>query len=227
MAIFIPGVAVSQISGRVGGSIFSRNRGGQYIRNGSKPSVVTTQYAQAIKALTANFSAQWRNLTADQQEAWREWATQNPFTNRLGQQRTLSGHQAYVKLNVRLAAAKGNELTVPPMGVAPEGVLPTGITYTASPQKVEVAFTSSPTDTNVAVQVWAYLSDSTGVAYVKNRLALVMTTPDEATSPINITTALTERFGTIQAGQKLHVGLNAINLTTGLTSTPAYYADVL
>lgn len=227
MAIIIPGVAISQASGRVGGTIFSRNRGGAYIRNGSKPSVVTTPYAQAVKAILANFSAQWQDLTDAQREAWVEWATQNPITNRLGQQRTLSGHGAFVQINARLASAGGSSLTDPPLGVAPDGVLPSSITYTASPQKVEVAFDGGPTPENVAVQVLAYLSDRPGVNYVRNRLALIQTSADEQASPIDITTELTNRFGTIQTGQKLHVGLRTINLTNGLVSTPAFYSSVL
>lgn len=227
MAIIIPGVAVSQASGRVGGIIFSRNRGGLYMRNGSKPTVVTTPYAQNIKALTANFSAQWRNLTEAQREAWKEWATQNPVTNRLGQSRTLSGHQAYVKINVRLAAAGGSSLSMPPLGIAPLGVLPTDVTFTTSPLAISVAFAGGPTPENVAVQVLAYLSDSPGVSYVRNRLALIQTTADEQASPIDITTELTNRFGTPTAGQRLHVGLRTIDLTTGLISTPAYYSGTL
>ncbi len=227
MAIFIPGVAVSQVSGRVGGTVFSRNRGGMYMRNGSKPTVVTTPFAQAIKAILANFSAQWRDLTADQQEAWREWATQNPITNRLGQSRTLSGHQAFVKLNARLNAAGGATITTPPTGVAPDGVIPTGITYTASPEALTVTFSSAPTPADVAVQVYAYVSDSTGVSYVKNRLALVYTSTDEASSPLNILTPVKNRFGTLSTGQKIHIGLRTIDLTSGLCSTPAFTSQTI
>lgn len=227
MAIFIPGVAVSQVSGRVGGTIFSRNRGGQYMRNGSKPSIVTTPYAQAVKAILANFSAQWRELTAQQQEAWKEWATQNPFTNRLGQSRTLSGHQAFVKLNSRLSSAGGSTITMPPTGVAPEAVIVDTITYTATPEALTVAFAASPTPANVAVQVYAYVSDSTGVSYVKNKLALVYTSTDEAQSPLDILTPVKNRFGTLSSGQKIHIGLRTIDLTSGLVSTPSYGSQTI
>lgn len=156
MAIIIPGVAISQASGRVGGTIFSRNRGGAYIRNGSKPSVVTTPYAQTIKAILANFSAQWQDLTAEQREAWTEWATQNPITNRLGQQRTLSGHGAFVQINARLAAAGGASLTDPRLASHLTASYPAALPLrqplwlfrlplTADPPQKTLRFRSSPT----------------------------------------------------------------------------------
>ena len=222
MAIFIPGVAVSQASGRVGGTIFSRNRGGAYIRNGSKPTIVTTLYAQSIKAITAAQSQAWAGLTDAQKEQWVEWAAQNPVINRLGQSRTLSGHQAYVQINGRLVYGGFTALDSPPIGAAPAPFVPRAITAEAGPTVATVTYTPTPAPAGVAVQCFAYLSNSPGVRYVKNRLALVTTSAAAAATPLNIAAGVEARFGTLQAGQTLHIALRALDSTSGLVSGVFY-----
>ena len=218
MAIFIPGVAVSQASGRVGGTIFSRNRGGAYMRNGSIPTTVTTLFAQQIKAITAAQSQAWAGLAEGVREQWVEWAAQNPVINRLGQSRTLSGHQAFVQINARLVYGGFAALDSPPIGAAPAPFVPVVITAEAGPSVATVAYTPTPAPAGVAVQAFAYLANSPGVAYVRNRLALVTTSAAAAASPLDIAEDVEDRFGTLQAGQTLHIALRALDSTTGLVS---------
>lgn len=227
MAIIIPGVAVSQMSGRVGGTIFSRNRGGAYMRNGSIPSTVTTPFAQRIKSVTAAMSQAWAGLGAAVQEQWREWATQNPVINRLGQSRTLSGHQAFVQINARLVYVGLDQLESPPIGEAPAPFVPGSVTFVAAPLELTVAYTPTPAPAGIAVQCYAYLANSPGVSYVRNRLALVSVSAVAAATPLDIAQDVEDRFGTPQAGQTLHIGLRALDTTTGLVSSVFYASKLL
>lgn len=227
MAIIIPGVAVSQVSGRVGGTIFSRNRGGAYMRNGSIPATVTTPFAQFIKAVIAAQSQAWAGLDESEREQWVEWAAQNPVINRLGQSRTLSGHQAFVKINARLASAGFTALDSPPLGAAPAPFVPGTITASAGPSVATVAYKPTPAPTGVAVQCFAYLANSPGVRYVKNRLALVTTSAAAAASPLDIAEDVETRFGALQAGQTLHIALRALDSTSGLVSGVFYASQAV
>lgn len=218
MAIIIPGIAVSQVSGRVGGTIFSRNRGGAYMRNGSIPATVTTPAAELIKAVTAAQSQAWAGTSAWVREQWVEWAAQNPVINRLGQSRTLSGHQAFVQLNCRLVYGGFSALTSPPVGQAPAPFVPGNVTLTVATTTATIAYAPTPAPAGVAVQVFGYLSDSPGVKYVKNRLALIKTTAAAASTPADIWDNLADRFGTPQVGQTLHYALRALDSHTGLIS---------
>ena len=227
MAIIIPGAMVSQASGRIGGTIFSRNRGGAYVRNGSIPTTVTTPFAQLIKSVTAAQSQAWAGLDAAVQEQWREWATQNPVINRLGQSRTLSGHQAFVQINGRLVYAGFAALVSPPIGEAPAPFVPGTVTFVDAPLSLKVAFTPTPATTGVAVQCYAFLANSPGVSYVRNRLALVTTSAAAAATPLDIAQDVVDRFGTPQEGQTLHIGLRALDSTTGLVSSVFYSSTLL
>jgi hypothetical protein len=222
MAIMIPGVAVSQVSGRVGGTVFSRNKGGQYIKNGSKPIIVTSDAAQLIKAIVASTSRAWADLTTDGRNAWALWAGENPVINRLGQSRTLSGHQAFVQLNSRLIYAGFTALTLPPIGAAPPAAIASITSVDISDTEAEIAFTPTPLATGHALQVLAYPAPTAGIKNVKNRLALVYTGATATTSPVDIYTDLVARFGTLQVGQVLHVGVRVLDSTTGLNSVPTY-----
>jgi len=227
MAIIIPGAMVSQASGRIGGTIFSRNRGGAYVRNGSIPTTVTTPFAQLIKSTTAAISKAWAGIDPEVQEQWREWATQNPVINRLGQSRTLSGHQAFVQLNARLVYAGFDAIGSPPIGGAPPPFAPSSVTFTDDPLALTIAYTPTPAPTGVAVQCYAYLANSPGVSYVRNRLALVTTSAAAAATPLDIYEDVEDRFGTPQAGQTLHIGLRALDTTTGLVSSVFYASELL
>lgn len=227
MAIIIPGAMVSQASGRIGGTIFSRNRGGAYVRNGSIPTTVTTPFAQLIKSVTAAQSQAWAGLDAEVQEQWREWATQNPVINRLGQSRTLSGHQAFVQINGRLVYAGFPALVSPPIGEAPAPFVPGLVTFVDAPLSLTVAFKPTPAPAGIAVQCYAYLANSPGVSYVRNRLALVTTSAAAAVTPLDIAEDVEDRFGTPQAGQTLHLGLRALDTTTGLVSSVFYGSTLL
>lgn len=227
MAIMIPGVAVSQVSGRVGGTIFSRNRGGAYLRNGSIPATVTTPAAQSIKSITAAMSQAWAILDEEVREQWREWATQNPVINRLGQSRTLSGHQAFVQINARLVYAGFNVTPSPVLTASPAPFTPGAVVFTANTSTLTVAYTPTPAPAGTAVQVYAYLANSAGVAYVKNRLALVLTTAAAAATPADIWDAVEARFGTPQEGQTLHLGLRALDSTSGAVSSIFYASELL
>ena len=111
---FTPGIAVSQLSGSVGGTTASRNKGGQYFRNRAIPVTVTSPEAQNAKAILSNRSQAWQALTPAQRAQWEEWARQNEVIDALGQSVTLSGHQAYVQINSILAHDSQTLLTPPP-----------------------------------------------------------------------------------------------------------------
>lgn len=227
MAIIIPGVAISQASGRVGGTIFSRNRGGAYIRNGSIPATVTTPAAQSIKSITAAMSQLWATLNEEEREQWREWAAQNPVINRLGQSRTLSGHQAFVQTNARLQYGGFSTIASPVLTPSPAPFTPGAVVFTPNTSTLTVAYTPTPAPAGTAVQVYAYLANSAGVAYVKNRLALVHTSATAAASPVAIWGEVENRFGTPQAGQTLHLGLRALDSTSGAVSSIFYASELL
>jgi len=219
MAIIKTGSVVGQISGRVGGNVFSRNRGGAYVRNGSIPTRSTTPYAEAAKQRLADWSKAWALLTNVQQLGWKNWAVQNPVINRLGDAITLSGHQAYVQLNINIALASGTAIDDPPVVAPPTGLLTLTATYDIGAGNFGLAFTPSPIGTNNTLMVECAVVDNPGVKYVQNLFKLIAVTPTDITSPQNgLESAVEARFGTLIVGQQVYWRITVLDSVTGLKS---------
>mgnify|MGYP000134250108 CR=1 FL=1 len=226
MAIFKPGPAIGQISGRIGGSVFSHNRGGAYIRNGAIPTRVTTPYAEAAKNRLAVFSAAWAGLSTADQLAWKLWATQNPITNRLGDQITLSGHGAYVQLNTTIDLAGGTPIDIPPVVAPPTALLTLTPDYSIA-NPVEIAYTATPVGASNVVFSEVAISDNPGVQYVRNLFKLVDVSAANQGSPISLGAAIATRFGTLQPGQGCFFRISIVDQDTGLRSQPLSTNGVL
>lgn len=218
MALFKPGVAISQASGRVGGTIFSHNRGGMYMRNGTKPKVVVSDAAMEQKAIMGVCSRAWATLDNSQRAAWRTWAVENPVINRLGESRTLSGSQAYNQINARLLRCGGSALSLPPIGGPPVPLTTLSAAADASDGTLVLTFAATPIPANTAYMVWGCPVNSEAVTYYKNRMVLVSILPATTATGADIGSDWEGRFGSLIEGQNLKLEAQAISLTTGLIS---------
>lgn len=97
----------AQSSGSLAGTVFSHNKGGQYVRNRSTPTNPNTPQQQLIRGLVGGLSNLWTNtLTAAQRAAWDTYAENVTLLNALGEPINVTGLNMYVRSNTaRLAAA--------------------------------------------------------------------------------------------------------------------------
>lgn len=223
MAIFTPGVTVGQISGRVGGTIFSRNKGGAYVRNGSIPTTVTTTKALAYKAYFAAASQAWTALTDAQRLAWKVWAQSKTSTNRLGRSISLSGQQWFIGMNSRLAAASENLITVPPITTAPTGIVISAFTVDSGSGNTEIEFDRTPLAANERLWVRAAMVSSAAINNVENLLTTVVIAAATTASPLDLETSLIAAFGALQTGATYVVEAHVLDTDNGLISG-SYYA---
>ena len=91
------GSIVTDGSGKLGGHVYSKNRGGNYIRTNKVPSNPRTEAQILARSRFGQASAGWRSLTENQRAAWAEFAANNPYSDSLGDQRTLSASSAYTR----------------------------------------------------------------------------------------------------------------------------------
>jgi hypothetical protein len=220
MAIFTPGPVVGQISGRIGGSVYSRNRGGPYIRNGAIPTLSSSIYAENAKQRLAIYSALWASLTSAQQLAWTNWAKQNPVTNRLGHKITLSGHMALVQLNVNIDNAGGTPILVPPVVAPPDGLLTLSASYDIGAGDFNISYTTTPLGASEVLFIWAAVVDNPGVSFVNNLYKLIQVTAAAAASPQVTEVNMALRFGTLIVGQRVFYRVQTVDQDTGLVSQP-------
>ena len=220
MALIRPGGLVGQISGRLGGDVYSHNRYGQYVRTGTNPVTSTTSYALAAKARMTSVTQAWQSRTAAEKLAWNAWATTNPTVNRLGESIILTGHAAYVGINARLMLIGVAPITAPPIEPAPVPL--TGVTLAADigPGDFGFAFVGTPLAAADALWIEACVLDSTGINYVENYLRLVGQSGVAQASPFDPQSFIEARFGTLAVDQIIVAKVYVIDSATGLLSAP-------
>lgn len=89
-----------QRSGSIGGTVWSHNRFGVYIRNRSIPVNPNTDRQSAVRNAVRSISIAWETvLTQNQRDAWDLYAANVNWTNRLGQAMTLTGLNHFIRSN--------------------------------------------------------------------------------------------------------------------------------
>lgn len=102
MALIKTSALVSAISGTVGGNVFSRNRGGNYVRKWAK-GVASNTPTQAVQRQSLTAVAQfYRSLTNSERKSWANAALEgvHEFKNRLGEVYAPSGYQYFLRMNM-------------------------------------------------------------------------------------------------------------------------------
>ncbi len=218
--IFTPGIAVSQLSGSVGGTTASRNRGGAYFRNRAIPTNPSSPAQESVRAIMASQSQSWGDRTDAQRAAWKSWAVQNPVTYALGNSISLSGHQAYVQINSRLDLIDNATLLVPPVINAPLALDTLTLAADIGAGNVVLTFSASPLAADTVLWIEAAIVNSAGIDYVRNLFRFIGISPTAQTTAYDIETIFTTKFGAPIVGQTMHVRVATFHVPSGLKSVP-------
>lgn len=218
MALVRTGGLLGQVSGRIGGIVFSRNRFGSYIRAGTNPVTSTTSYALAAKARMTECTQAWQGLTATQRLAWTPWANANPVLNRLGETINLTGHAAYVGMNTRLVYMAVTKITDPPIIPAPAPLTTMSISADIGPGGCNITFGPSPTGADEGLYVKGCVLDSDGINYVENYLRLLYIWPGAEAAPVDYKSTIEARFGALQVDQVVVLLVGICNRANGQLS---------
>lgn len=191
-SIILPG------SGKLGGMVWSHNKGGPYIRTRAIPTNPNSARQQLVRAFLATMSVAWEALTDAQRNAWNTWASENPLQNPIGGSYMRTGHQAYTGLNARLMDAALPVVDDPPTHGAPLAVTSLTVTYVDG-DSVSIAYAPALTPT-VCLMVWMSLPQAgTGNPnFAQSRLvgysALQAASPIAMELPFAVTDGFTVNF---------------------------------
>lgn len=111
------GGGVSAISGKIGGTVYARNRGGAYARNWAKPTNTPTVKQSANRVAFGNVSKGWAALEPSEQESWNTLASTVTRMNRLGDAYTPTGRQIYLESSNNMRVIGMTPLTTAPLSL--------------------------------------------------------------------------------------------------------------
>lgn len=100
MALVQLGPAVLDIRGSIGGTVFSKNRFGHYMRSRTTPVNPQSDRQNTIRNIIQSVANTWSTvLTQAQRDAWEVYAAAISFVNKLGETVNLTGFNHYVRSN--------------------------------------------------------------------------------------------------------------------------------
>lgn len=227
MALIVPGAVVSVLSGKIGGTVFARNRGGAYARSYAIPTRVTSPTAQLVKAAFAAASQAYANLTTAQIAAWDAYGQENPVSNRIGQLITLKGQSWFVGCNSRLVLSGDSSIGLPPILPAPTIAVASSPVVDVNNTVATVAVAAHAADASVRVLVYGARSVSPGKRYVANLYTHLFTSAAGASgTTLSFGSELEAALGSIQEGVTYHLKVVMLDIRTGLISAPQWLSTV-
>lgn len=222
LANFIVGV-----SGKIAGTIYSHNKGGNYAKTWRKPTQPNSPAQQALKSAFGSFAQNWRTLTQSQRDDWSSLAANGTIKNTLGENVKLSGSQLYSSRNNQLNAVGAASIDdAPPLEGVP-AVEAVSLTAAEGAPTLSIAFNPSvPADTSVIVDATNNLSP--GISSPGTAFRQIAVLPAADVTPTDILAAWQAIFGGVPLeGQKIFVRLTPVNTNTGEVGISTTVYDIV
>lgn len=223
MALIKLTAIVDNISGKLNGTVFSRNKGGHYMRSKSMPSNPKTSFQTAVRARFGAIAQLWGALNQAQRNAWNAMASEFPYRNRLGDTKILSGFALHQKLNTNLAIIGQSFVSNPPEPISPPAVV--SIVANVSVSEGEFNITAELAQGVTAVPFTAVVMATpplrAGVENFQNQLREIAVTKDIG-SGVDVMADYMARFGALNKGQKFGVAVHTIADDSGIASVQVY-----
>lgn len=222
------GAIVVAGSGKIGGHVASKNKGGAYFRTKVTPSNPRSSAQLNVRSLFTSLSQAWKGLTEDQRTAWNAAVGLYKRTNIFGDLKEPSGINLFQRLNNNLAQVNQVALTEPPLPQEVAPIFIDAVTANITGSVLTVSFSPSPAVANQSVVVRASKPLSPGISYSKNQMRVVAFFEAAQASPYNLYGEYITKFGSIgAAGQKIFVELTPINPNTGQSGTPSSASTIV
>lgn len=210
---------VSEMRNKLNGSVLSKNRYGNYIRNKVTPVNPQTSFQQNVRALLSSVSQAWAGLSEAGRNGFTALAQNHPFTDIFGDSKTLDGKAMFSKLNMNLQKIGLSPITVAPVFVGMPFVEATGATASvADGSELDVSVATIPAGFTAVIEATPPLPAT--INFVKNRYRQLGTATATA-NVIDATSLYDARFGALSAGdvgKVVHYRLSLVSNTTGQVS---------
>lgn len=225
--ILYSGIGIVDGSGKLNGSVLSKNKGGAYVRTKVTPVNPQTTAQQNQRNILSTWSQGWRGLTPAQRSGWNSAAVNFPYVDRFGNVRQLSGFQLYCKLNINLNVAGVAGIDDAPTPVEIPAITALAIASDESSTNYTVTFTPTPIPADNALLIEAVANVAPGKSFVKNLFRQIAVVAAAGTSPYNGNTAIAAKFGAPVAGNQVFVRATMISTLTGQRGVPLQAQTVI
>lgn len=211
---------VADIRNKLNGTVFAKNRGGAYMRTKVTPVNRQTSDQSTVRNRLGSFAQGFRGLTQPQIVAWNNAVDNFKGTDIFGDIKTPSGINLYVKLNANLSRVAIAAIDEPPLPTSVAVIESLSATAAAGTPALSVVFTPTPVPADTSFVISATKQKSPGQSFFGGQYTDIAVVAAAGTSPANILAAYVAKYGTLIAGQKIGVKIQAINEVTGQAGIP-------
>lgn len=215
MALIKTTAIVAEISGKINGTVFSKNRYGAYARTKVTPVNRNSNAQQGARGILTTVSQAWKGLTDAQRKSWDSGSSNFTRTNVFGDVRNLSGSNLFSRLNANLLHTGGSTIEVCPLPVSVPAINTLAVVADNGDQSMVLNF-SPAIDAAVKVEVYATPGMSPGKSFVKSEFRKIATKTSAFVTGGSIAGDYIAVFGAVpSAGTKVFVMVKHYDATTG------------
>jgi hypothetical protein len=219
MALVKFGAGISEMRGKEGGVIYSRNAYGSYIKTKVSPVNPQTAHQLSQRTLMGNLAQSWMALTGAKKAGWDSLGAQVTRINRFGDSTAYTGFSLYMRLNRNLVLASQPAIDDAPLSTGTATLTLGAITIAVTGPVFTIAYNPTPTSATDALAIYATPNMVTGRRFVKNFYRLINVVAPAAGSPQSIYTEYTAYYGTAPLEDAtIFIKAKFINIDTGFDS---------
>lgn len=210
------GMMMTDARGKLGGQVFSKNRGGAYIRTKVTPSNPQTADQQANRSILTTVSQGWSGLSGSERESWNsgvnDWTSTNVFGNTIKP----SGKNLYASLNKNLlSVGEGVQDSLPPKQNFPALNFQSA-TADLSDNEITLQIDANSPDYYVVVSATPPLS--AGTSNAKSKFRRITSALGDSLDGATIYANYVAKFGAIAIGQNIQFEVKLIGLNGQMTT---------
>lgn len=209
---------ISEMRNKLNGSVFSRNRGGNYLRNKVTPINPSTSFQVGARNLLTSFAQGWRSLTQAQRDSWNAAVSSFATTDIFGDIKNPTGLQLYIRLNVNISNAGGAAILVPPLVLGSTALTTLSAVVDDSANTFILTFAPTPVPAGFTMYIEATAPVSAGIKNFNSKFRRVTTLAAGTATGADINAAYVLKFGSPVTGQKIGIRAKLIRIATGEVS---------
>jgi hypothetical protein len=200
---------MTDASGKLGGQVFSKNRGGAYVRTKVTPLNPQSTSQMTVRGIFASISSAWSGLLEGQRASFNNFVSDYGRTDIFGDLRNPSGKNLFQRLNQNLEISGQAQLT---SCVAPIEVPFANLTEVSGDVSgTEILVSTAGNTTGSKVVVWATPQLSQGTSFVKNKLRQIAVADGDDALEVDVWAEYVAKFGAPAPGANIFVGVRVIN----------------
>lgn len=211
------GMFMTDARGKVGGQVFSKNRGGAYVRTKVTPANGQTARQSFVRQLLGAISQSWSGLTQSARDSFDGAVAQWSKTDIFGDIRNPTGKNLFTRLNINLVNSGQAEILLAPEKVEMPFLTATAIEY-GGPDMLIGNIINTP---GAVLVVSATAPQSAGTNFFRGKYRQIGFYAGATATAIDLLPNYVAKFGVPALDANVSFELKWV-LATGQASTPLY-----